>query len=734
MERISQSMLYSNIIRSLNKSTTRLQELQEQASTQKKINRPSDNAVGYGRILNYRDSINAINKYEENVNSSKGWLGQSDDSMQQVQDVMFRIKELTVQAANDSNNEENRESIYQEVRQLFDQMLSLSNTKYQGKSIFAGHKVEEKAYEEGVAVYSNKRNYVENYQGDKDFSELEPFERDKISIDDVTPYVKDVEGTVKDPVSIRLSKGDSSTPDTATVGTDKINYQVYQGDVQKESGTLDSSNTSIDLGQVKVDLKEGYEVDVNSDDGSEQTELYLAPTAYYQGDTRNKPGVEIKDNNGINVETQEGSFDSDVRVEVTNEEDLGNGNPIEYRYSLDKGANWTETMQAENNSTTPTLDLPGGKVKLSNAGSNNLNGLKFDINGTRVVQQKQDVNMTTTDDFDNKVQVRVTNNPDISAGDTVDYEYRSYDDSTQSWSGWNSGSSSAPNQEELNADFDGDGNQETMTFSSQGDINTVDNDSEFMVNNSDNSVSRVPSVHSVAQGNFDRNVQVRIDSEVDLGSNDDIEYSYSLDGGETWETGNSSSQDGSSDYQDLVVPGGMLKLRSTQESSSNTLYAGDQFTIQPRNAEHGLEVSQGSEVDINNLGPEVFGGHYKNESGVEPAFEKDQHKNLFLGLGKLMTSLKHNDQENISKSIGYVDSAIQQVSERLSDVGARMNRSKAAENMLSELKTNQKERKSEIEDVDFAKLMSQLNKQNTVYQTVLKSSSMIMRQSLVDYV
>ena len=560
-----------------------------------------------------------------------------------------------------------------------------------------------------------------------------------------------MEGTVKDPVSIRFSNASGYDRNQATIGQDNgINYSVFQGDVQKGSGTLDASNTTIDLGNVKVDLKEGYEVDVNSEDGSAQTELYLAPTAYYQGDTRNKPGVEIKNKKGINVEPLKGSFDSDVQVKVTNSNNvwLGDGNNIKYQYSLDGGNNWTGTMEAENTSSQPELDLPGGRVRLSYAGTNNITApnLKFELSGDAVVQSKKGVNMTTdpTETFDNKTMIKVTNNP-TDIGDSIDYQYMSYNESTESWSGWSTEVTETGPELENNFDNSG-GDDETVTLRSQGDINEIENGSTFVVDDSNNTAKRVPNVHSVAQGNFDQNIQVRIDDRdpsteapdsTTLGDSDqNIRYSYSTDGGETWTTGNEINQKSGNDYQDLVVPGGMLKLAPTEETGGGTskLNVGDQFTIQPRNAGHGLEVSQGNEVEINNIGPDVFGGHYKNESGIEPAFEKNQQKNLFLGLGKLMTSLKNNDQEDISKSIGYVDNAIQQVSERLADVGARMNRSKAAENMLSELKTSQKERKSEIEDVDYAKLMSQLKQQNTVYQTILKSSSMIMRTSLVDYV
>lgn len=56
------------------------------------------------------------------------------------------------------------------------------------------------------------------------------------------------------------------------------------------------------------------------------------------------------------------------------------------------------------------------------------------------------------------------------------------------------------------------------------------------------------------------------------------------------------------------------------------------------------------------------------------------------------------------------------------------------ENILSGLDLNQKERLSNIEDADIAELMTDLNKQEIVYQAVLTSSSKIMQMSLLDYI
>jgi flagellar hook-associated protein 3 FlgL len=239
-------------------------------------------------------------------------------------------------------------------------------------------------------------------------------------------------------------------------------------------------------------------------------------------------------------------------------------------------------------------------------------------------------------------------------------------------------------------------------------------------------------IHAHAMGELSENVLVRIDNDINLGSSGTIDYSYSLDGGDTWVQGNTApNTDAAGEYAELPVPGGMLKLAPTDDEAA--LDENDQFLIQPRTADIDTEVHQGMELAMNTPGVDVFGGHYQNDSGLEPAFEEDQQRNLFLGLGQLIAGLETNDQEKIQASLGSINGAIDQVSRMQADIGARENRLEVSEKVLTDLEQNEKERKSRVEDVDFAELMSRIKQQQTVYQAVMKTSSMIMRMSLMDY-
>ncbi|MFO8030934.1 MAG: flagellar hook-associated protein FlgL, partial [Desulfohalobiaceae bacterium] len=430
--RVAHNMLFDSYISQLNQSTSRLQELSEQAASQKKVNRPSDNPVGTARILNYRDSISAIQQFQDNISQGKSRLGLADDTLQQTQDMLGRSKELAVQAANSSLNREDREAIAQELQQIFDQVLAQANTKYEGQSIFAGHKVQEQAYTRGLAVSSNKTE--ETSQGQE--------------MDQVVPYVKDVEGESRDPIRVEfLADADDDEAESAVIGEDEISYKYSTDGGQSFSAqTLEKDETELELGDVTLKMHKGFEVDFpDTEQSQEGTKLDLKPTAIYQGDTQNKPGAEVLNKTDILVEPKQGSFESEVQVKVTNDPEIGDGNEIEYQYSLDQGATWSETLYADNpNSLDPDTDpvslhLPGGEVQLKDAsedGTGDLENLEFRLGGTQVQQMNtEELQTVAAGDFQDKVLVRVDNDPVVDLDDSdeeIQYSYST--DQGRSWS------------------------------------------------------------------------------------------------------------------------------------------------------------------------------------------------------------------------------------------------------------------------------------------------------------
>lgn len=238
---------------------------------------------------------------------------------------------------------------------------------------------------------------------------------------------------------------------------------------------------------------------------------------------------------------------------------------------------------------------------------------------------------------------------------------------------------------------------------------------------------------NAASGNFDRNVTVRIDSTTTLGGNP-VEYSYSTDGGATWVEG--LETDGSADPTELtlVVPGGTLTLMQTA-TSGNALNAGDQWVVRPRTADVQMEISPGENITVNSVGKDVFGGLYiqPGSTSAELAPGVPESENMFEAVGKLIAAMETNNQDGCQQALDDLTPISERIMNNAARIGAAENRLEVASGMLDTLRVNEEERLSSVEDADVTELMTKLANQQVIYETVLRSSSMVMRMSLINY-
>ncbi|TBL72993.1 flagellar hook-associated protein FlgL [Paenibacillus thalictri] len=140
MGRITQSMMTSQMLQNLNRNLNQMNTYQDQMSTGRKINKPSDDPVGLSYSMRYRSDITANEQYQENVDSAISWIDFSDTLMDQANAALQRIRELTVQAANGSNPQTALDAVKSEVLQLTNQLITIGNSQFNGKYVFNGQK------------------------------------------------------------------------------------------------------------------------------------------------------------------------------------------------------------------------------------------------------------------------------------------------------------------------------------------------------------------------------------------------------------------------------------------------------------------------------------------------------------------------------------------------------------------------------------------------------------------
>lgn len=115
-----------------------MQRLQDQMNSGTKINRPSQDPVIAVKGMSYRVDLAKVEQFQRNINEANTWLDTTDEVLDQAGTQINRVRELLVQAANDSNTADDREKIKVEIDQIRLQMKDIANTQIGDKYIFSG--------------------------------------------------------------------------------------------------------------------------------------------------------------------------------------------------------------------------------------------------------------------------------------------------------------------------------------------------------------------------------------------------------------------------------------------------------------------------------------------------------------------------------------------------------------------------------------------------------------------
>lgn len=412
--RVTTRGLYSNFLATVFRSQGRLAELNEQAATQKRINKPSDDPVGTSRVFAYRDSLAAIAQYEKNIEAAKGWLGLADEVTMQASDILSRLQALAEQGATGTLTAKDRAASAYEARQLFQQLIGLANSRYEGSSIFAGHQVEKTAYLPGTMVMDQSGAVVAHAEGSPSATILVQF---------VGP-----QGT------------------QATVGTtNPITYRyTADGGTSWTTKTLDATwPHTLDLDGVTVHLENGFTVDLSPTTNtktSQGTWLTVATAAVYQGDVEAEAAITYTAKPPAAAALQGDALPGlaqDVRVQIL----TGNmGGQVTYQYSLDGGATWSATQTADTG-ISPVLWTQAGAVRVRVGSGTNLAGVDMSVRAgaTSVDTLGTGVNAWAAGSFSANVLVRVDAATTVGAAGSISYSY-----STDGGTTWSTGHS-APN-------------------------------------------------------------------------------------------------------------------------------------------------------------------------------------------------------------------------------------------------------------------------------------------------
>ena len=136
--RVTTTTMLNTFMRNLSRNNDRMERIQQQLTTGKRLSRPSDDPPAVGRALAYRGSVAAGDQYLRTMDQSLAWLNSSDTTLDSIGQLMHRARELAVQGANDTAAASQRDALAQEVDEILEQMIVFGNASLRGQRLFAG--------------------------------------------------------------------------------------------------------------------------------------------------------------------------------------------------------------------------------------------------------------------------------------------------------------------------------------------------------------------------------------------------------------------------------------------------------------------------------------------------------------------------------------------------------------------------------------------------------------------
>jgi len=155
--RITQRMMVGGSLTALNSSLARLATTQEQLSTGRLINRPSDSPTGTNEAMRIRAQLAADAQHSRNADDALSWMAQTDSTMQSMLDQVHRARDLILQGSSTgSNGPDARNALASELTQIRQSLIGLANTQHLGRPIFGGTTGGDQAYDPTTGQWIGK--------------------------------------------------------------------------------------------------------------------------------------------------------------------------------------------------------------------------------------------------------------------------------------------------------------------------------------------------------------------------------------------------------------------------------------------------------------------------------------------------------------------------------------------------------------------------------------------------
>ena len=136
---IQHNMLAMNANNNLGKTTKKLGKSTEKLSSGYKINRAGDNAAGLAISEKMRGQIRGLDQASTNAEDGISLIQTAEGALSETHSLLHRMRELAVQSASDTNTEDDRSQIQNEINELTQEVDRIANsTEFNTKKLLNG--------------------------------------------------------------------------------------------------------------------------------------------------------------------------------------------------------------------------------------------------------------------------------------------------------------------------------------------------------------------------------------------------------------------------------------------------------------------------------------------------------------------------------------------------------------------------------------------------------------------
>lgn|GEM_PF-749746 len=259
--RVTTQMLAAYVKSDMARISDQLLKRQRMVSSGKRIHSAADDPVGMRKVLDYRQSLAAIDQYQENIARGKIRLDFTNTILQEAASLLNQAKEIAVTESNGTFD--TRPTTAAEVRQIHDRLVDLANSKLGNSHLFAGHKSDLPPFAHHIDITGGIPGNIEFGLADDATDTLIEIRNAAGTIvrtlntgDGVTPGsggsagVNSVAWDGLDGMGVALADGDYTFSLTAqNAGVAVVDYETYNGDT----------------GNIRLILGDGMDMEINTD-------------------------------------------------------------------------------------------------------------------------------------------------------------------------------------------------------------------------------------------------------------------------------------------------------------------------------------------------------------------------------------------------------------------------------------------------------------------------------------